>query len=217
MRARRSSLALAILGIAFTAALWWWFDDAGFFPLSFLPALVCLPIAGGMYCARGKHRLMLASVGVVGGLALAVGIASLLSRVSDAWAEAALRSAIASAQGAEARPWAGVTPDCAFPEPVPPGEHQVLRRDNWFGAREFLVRLPSGGEAYFSFARSGTTWSCRLELKESSQTRTRPNKRLQLTAAVGGVQRPWPAAAGSGARRASGVRSVLQWFTRGRS
>ena len=33
----------------------------------------------------------------------------------------------------------------------------------------------------------------------------------------GGVQRPWPAAAGSGAGRASGVRSVLGWCARGRS
>jgi hypothetical protein len=44
-----------------------------------------------------------------------------------------------------------------------------------------------------------------------------PNKRLQLTAAVRGVRRPWPAAAGSGVGRTSGVRSVLGWFTRGRS
>jgi hypothetical protein len=44
-----------------------------------------------------------------------------------------------------------------------------------------------------------------------------PNKRLQLTAAVGGVRRPWPAAVGPGVGRANGVRSVLGWFTRGRS
>jgi len=42
-------------------------------------------------------------------------------------------------------------------------------------------------------------------------------KRLQLTAAVGGVPGRRPAAAGFGVRRASGVRSVLRWCTRGRS
>jgi hypothetical protein len=47
--------------------------------------------------------------------------------------------------------------------------------------------------------------------------RAPPNKRLQLTAAVRGVGRPWPAAVGSGGRTAAGVRSVLGWFTRGRS
>jgi hypothetical protein len=44
-----------------------------------------------------------------------------------------------------------------------------------------------------------------------------PHKRLQLTAAVRGVRRPWPAAAGLAAGPASGVRSVLGWFTPGRS
>ena len=43
------------------------------------------------------------------------------------------------------------------------------------------------------------------------------NKRLQLAAAVGGVRRPWPAAVGSGGRIAAGARSVVRWFTRGRS
>ncbi len=40
---------------------------------------------------------------------------------------------------------------------------------------------------------------------------------LQLTAAVGGVLSSQPPAAGSRAPRAGGLRSVLRWFTRGRS
>jgi hypothetical protein len=42
-------------------------------------------------------------------------------------------------------------------------------------------------------------------------------KALQLTAAVGGARRPWPAAGGSGGRTAAGVRSVVRWCARGRS
>jgi hypothetical protein len=49
------------------------------------------------------------------------------------------------------------------------------------------------------------------------QARLRPNKRLQLTAAVGGVRRGWPSGGRSPGRRASALRSVLGWFTRGRS
>ena len=42
-------------------------------------------------------------------------------------------------------------------------------------------------------------------------------KRLQLTAAVGGVRSGQPSGGRSGGGRASALRSVLGWFTRGRS
>jgi len=42
-------------------------------------------------------------------------------------------------------------------------------------------------------------------------------KRLQLTAAVGGVPRGQPSGGRSGGRLASALRSVVRWCTRGRS
>ena len=42
-----------------------------------------------------------------------------------------------------------------------------------------------------------------------------PNKRLQLTAAVGGVPRRLPPATGSGVSRAGGRRLVVRWCARG--
>jgi hypothetical protein len=178
---RRYSVALCIGGIGSTAVLWWWLDDAGFFPMSFLPSLVLLPIAGAMFWSGSTRRLLLVPLGLAGGLVLAVALGNMLSRISDAWAEAALRSAVAAGQGAEVRPWLGAPPDCALPDVVPSGELEVLHRDDWFGKREFLVRLPGGPEAFFSFARSGSTWECVVEMKAGPHARTRPNKALQLT------------------------------------
>jgi hypothetical protein len=74
-------------------------------------------------------------------------------------------------------------------------------------ARHELEPLGRGGKRLFGRAPGPGSWLSCAAIRWQAKSRPlpsgctwRPNKRLQLTAAVGGVRRPWPAAVGSGVR-----------------
>ena len=79
--------------------------------------------------------------------------------------------------------------------------HRVLSRTDArnLRAQRLLERLRSGGTASFASAHGSGCMGHGPSLRPARvRARTPPNKRLQLTAAGGGVRRPWPAAVGSG-------------------
>jgi hypothetical protein len=103
-------------------------------------------------------------LGVLLGLFVALALTLSLARISEAWAEFALQSLIATAQGGPSSSLIEPRAGCPAPGSIVPGAFSILDRDGFFGAWEFVVLLPDNKKKHFSLRRHGREWSCDVSL-----------------------------------------------------
>jgi len=157
---RRFGYRLFAVGVVLSLSLWIVSDDLAFELLVAFVAIAVFSTAGILVGAGHAKRLVAIPLGLLTGVSSAFVLVLVLALVSQRWAELALDSVIAHAQGNESSLLALPGAGCPRAETIAAGSFTVLHRDRFFGASEFDVLLPGAEKQFFSLRRIGREWSC---------------------------------------------------------